>query len=137
MMAVEIKQTLEREFEVFLTAQDIRGLNFAKLQEMSAKEKEQEKKRGGPKIESELLSGMKLLVRLVGNDNLKPEVCLKLNTQNDETRTEVFLIPGIEGFGSVFANLAPKLKSPATCLQLELEDKSLTITDMAKRLLPV
>lgn len=30
MMAVEIKQTLEREYEVFLTAQDIRGLTFAK-----------------------------------------------------------------------------------------------------------
>lgn len=31
MMAVEIKQTLEREFDVALTAQDIRGLTFAKL----------------------------------------------------------------------------------------------------------
>lgn len=30
MMAVEIKQTLEREFEVFLTAQDIRTLTFAR-----------------------------------------------------------------------------------------------------------
>lgn len=35
MMAVEIKQTLEREFEVFLTAQDIRSLTFAKLQEIA------------------------------------------------------------------------------------------------------
>lgn len=30
MMAVEIKQTLEREYEVFLTVQDIRTLTFAK-----------------------------------------------------------------------------------------------------------
>lgn len=28
MMAVEIKQTLEREYDVFLTAQDIRSLTF-------------------------------------------------------------------------------------------------------------
>ena len=40
MMAVEIKQTLEREFEVFLTAQDIRGLTFAKLAELGAKTEE-------------------------------------------------------------------------------------------------
>lgn len=40
MMAVEIKQTLEREFEVFLTAQDIRGLTFAKLAELGAKSEE-------------------------------------------------------------------------------------------------
>ncbi|CAB0015645.1 unnamed protein product [Nesidiocoris tenuis] len=38
MMAVEIKQTLEREFEIFLSPQDIRGLTFAKLQEMSNKD---------------------------------------------------------------------------------------------------
>lgn len=30
MTAVEIKQTLEREYDVFLTAQDIRGMTFAK-----------------------------------------------------------------------------------------------------------
>jgi fatty acid synthase len=36
MMAVEIKQTLEREFEVFLTPQDIRSMTFAKLYEISS-----------------------------------------------------------------------------------------------------
>lgn len=30
MMAIEIKQTLERDFEVFLTAQDIRSMTFAR-----------------------------------------------------------------------------------------------------------
>lgn len=36
MMAVEIKQTLEREYEIFLTPQDIRGMTFAKLQDIAA-----------------------------------------------------------------------------------------------------
>lgn len=36
MTAVEIKQTLEREFEVFLTAADIKGMTFAKLAEIQA-----------------------------------------------------------------------------------------------------
>lgn len=31
MMAVEIKQSLEREFEIFLTAQDIRTLSFSRF----------------------------------------------------------------------------------------------------------
>lgn len=35
LMAVEIKQVLEREFDVFLTAQQLRALTFAKLEEMS------------------------------------------------------------------------------------------------------
>jgi len=37
-MAVEIKQTLEREYDIFLTAENIRNLNFAKLMEMRDKE---------------------------------------------------------------------------------------------------
>jgi acyl carrier protein len=42
MMAVEIKQSLEQEFEVFLTAQEIRSLTFARLQELSAAKEESE-----------------------------------------------------------------------------------------------
>ena len=36
MTAVEIKETLEREFEVYLTPQEIRNLTFARLDELSA-----------------------------------------------------------------------------------------------------
>jgi fatty acid synthase len=36
MTAVEIKETLEREFEVYLTPQEIRNLTFASLDELSA-----------------------------------------------------------------------------------------------------
>lgn len=36
LMTVEIKQVLEREFDVFLTAQQLRALTFAKLEEMSS-----------------------------------------------------------------------------------------------------
>ncbi|XP_071640962.1 fatty acid synthase-like isoform X2 [Temnothorax longispinosus] len=36
MIAVEIKQALEREFDIFLTAQNIRNLTFAKLNKMQS-----------------------------------------------------------------------------------------------------
>jgi len=36
MTAVEIKETLEREFEVYLTPQEIRNLTFVRLNELSA-----------------------------------------------------------------------------------------------------
>lgn len=52
MMAVEIKQTLEREFEVFLTPQDIRGMTFAKLQEIAAATEFDDKK---PTSQGEIL----------------------------------------------------------------------------------
>ncbi|CAD6237321.1 GSCOCG00002249001-RA-CDS, partial [Cotesia congregata] len=139
MMAVEIKQSLEREFEIFLTAQDIRGLNFAKLIEMSSKSNDLE---STPKSEptprdTEILTGMKLLIRLLGKDVELSETCVKLPTKEEAGRNQVFLIPGIEGFGSVFYNLANKIKSPATCLQLNNSSTDyISIFDMAKQLLP-
>jgi fatty acid synthase len=36
MTAVEIKDTLEREFDIYLTPQEIRSLTFARLNELSA-----------------------------------------------------------------------------------------------------
>jgi fatty acid synthase len=42
MTAVEIKQTLEREFEVYLTAQEIQNLTFACLEEMTANKQQTE-----------------------------------------------------------------------------------------------
>jgi len=41
MMAVEIKQTLKREYDIFLTAEDIRNLNFSKLMSLKKREKVQ------------------------------------------------------------------------------------------------
>jgi len=36
MTAVDIKETLEREFEVYLTPQEIHNLTFARINELSA-----------------------------------------------------------------------------------------------------
>ncbi|XP_025268427.1 fatty acid synthase-like [Camponotus floridanus] len=113
MMAVEIKQTLEREFDVFLTAQDIRYLNFAKLIEMFDKD---------TSIDQNVrdlneLTGIKLLVRLIGNDHLIPDICVDLSTKRNNARSEIFLVPGIEGCGSIFDSLVHHIEAPATCLQ--------------------
>ncbi|KAF7995900.1 hypothetical protein HCN44_007007 [Aphidius gifuensis] len=137
MMGVEIKQTLEREFEIFLTAQDIRGLNFAKLIELDAANLEVLKK--NPKSSTELtevLTGMRLLLRFVSDGSMQNEVCLKLKTKEESGRGEVFFVPGVEGSASIFSNLAGKLMSPATCLQFNSEQKeNLSIQEIAKNLL--
>ncbi|XP_023289558.1 fatty acid synthase [Orussus abietinus] len=137
MMAVEIKQTLEREFEIFLTAQDIRSLNFAKLIEIQMKEKDEEKKRGrksGSDLDAP--TGLRIFVRTVGLENEHREPFMKLNTKCEEGRNEVFLIPGIESCGTIFETLATRLKSPATCLQLTHRNDLKTIEDMAREFIP-
>ncbi|XP_072750344.1 fatty acid synthase-like [Anoplolepis gracilipes] len=113
MMAVEIKQTLEREFDVFLTAQDIRYLNFAKLIDMFDKDISKDK---NDRDENDL-TGFKLFVRLVGNDCLIPDICVDLPTKKNKARDEIFLLPGIEGCSSIFDSLVQQIEAPATCLQ--------------------
>ena len=138
MMFVEVKQILEREFEIFLTAQDIRSLNFKKLQELSTKSEESHRKTVTKKIKSdEILTGMKLLVRIIGNKNISHETCIKLPTKDEKGRDEIFLIPGMEGLSSVFTTVAPKIKASATCLQLDMKGNSKTIIEMTDELLPV
>ena len=139
MMAVEIKQTLEREFEILLTAQDIRGLNFSKLIQLSKQQNNMDKKSVAQlSNESEALIGIKLLVRTLGADNINLEPFIKLPSREEKDRTEVFLIPGLEGYGSIFIPLADKIKAPAICLQLSLNDnKNISIADMAREILPV
>ncbi|XP_011313294.1 fatty acid synthase [Fopius arisanus] len=136
MMAVEIKQTLEREFEIFLTAQDIRNLNFAKLIGMNSRDTELKRMIEDTREEEELI-GMKLLIRLLGEEEAMNETCLKLSTGLTSGQPEVFFIPGLEGCGAVFMKLAKNIKAPATCLQLNnMGTQYLSIRDMARLLLP-
>ncbi|XP_051154827.1 fatty acid synthase [Leptopilina boulardi] len=140
MMAVEIKQTLEREFEVFLTAQDIRSLNFAKLVQMSTQDQETEKKLAAAKDKNkniESIAGMRLLIRVLGSGDLIHDEVYELPSKNEPGRKEVYLIPGIEGYGAVFKILSEKIKSRAVCLQLVKNMKmELSIIEIAKQLLP-
>ncbi|OXU25389.1 hypothetical protein TSAR_001850 [Trichomalopsis sarcophagae] len=142
MMSVEIKQTLEREFEIFLSAQDIRGLNFTKLQEMSEVEEEAAEAVAEKIVtengDSDILTGMRLVLKVIGNNiNQNSEPCLKLRTREEQGRIESFLIPGIESVGQVFIPLAHKLRSPTNCLQLGVSDhRHKTAFEMADYFLP-
>ena len=138
MMSVEIKQTLEREFGVFLTAQDIRGLNFAKLQEMVVVDETENADKVETTAEGETVTGLNLLVRIIGDKDINPETCLKMASRDEPGREEIFFIPGLEGVHSVFSTLAPKIKAPATCLQLGIDDTNgKSVFDMADHLLSV
>lgn len=135
MMAVEIKQTLEREFDVFLTTQDIRYLNFAKLIEMFDENTSNDKN----VRDVNELNDIKLLVRLIGND-LIPDVCMDLPTKRNMTRSEIFLLPGMEGCGNIFDSLVQHIEAPATCLQhgaYHIGTNSNSINEIADRLLKV
>lgn len=139
MMAVEIKQTLERNFEMFFIQQDVRNLTFSKLVEMD-KNAMKEKVETKNKENTTESSGMQLLIQLMKDEDITTDICLNLPTKKDPRKVDMFLMGGIDGCGYVFNSLAPKIKATGTCLQYGTHNIGLnhtSITDYAKHLLPV
>ncbi|KAG5316385.1 FAS synthase, partial [Acromyrmex insinuator] len=136
MMGIEIKQTLERKYDIFLTAQDIRNLNFAKLVEMRDKNLERQKAQN-PEINEQTteLSGIQLLLQILYNVDLPTETCMELQTRMDPRKIKVFLLPSIQGCGQIFNPLASKIRPFATVLQYGLVN-TMSISEYADHLLP-
>ncbi|KDR18643.1 hypothetical protein L798_06624, partial [Zootermopsis nevadensis] len=150
MMAVEIKQSLEREFEVFLTAKEIRSLTFAYLQELSAAKQVSESTSEQPSevqfsINEVQLQGLELLLRVIGDEVTAAQPVLRLPSETgvgkdveDATKAGpiLFMLPGVEGMGSILEPLAKNLKYQAMCLQLGYSNVGHTAQDIAQALLP-
>ncbi|KRT82111.1 dehydrogenase, partial [Oryctes borbonicus] len=120
MMAVEIKQTLEREYEVFLTAQDIRGMTLAKLKELANNQETGPTAiRAHANIMDEIPIDAQLLLRIIGSEEFATTPVIKLKTliQQHEDGPHVIALPGMEGMAVIFEPLSKKLKAHISCIQ--------------------
>ncbi|XP_072763279.1 fatty acid synthase-like isoform X1 [Anoplolepis gracilipes] len=138
MMAVEIKQTLEREFDILLTAQDIRNLTIAKLREMT-NITEQEKISDAIEDDTNDLNGLKILIRKLNNSDLSPDIYMEFSTKKEVAGSKIFFIPGIDGCASVYKLIESKIKSSVICLQhgaLNIPGFTRSIMKSAEYLLP-
>ncbi|XP_044739892.1 fatty acid synthase-like [Chrysoperla carnea] len=137
MMAVEIKQTLEREFEIFLTPQDIRNLTFSKLANLQAERAE--------KAETDTLTIdnsnsdedlFKMLIRTLGDEKQQTEPIVVLpSMQNSRKSLPLFFIPGIEGQCPLFEPLCAKLNYQCYGLQLSFTDTTNSITKISENMI--
>ncbi|KAF7409566.1 hypothetical protein HZH68_003947 [Vespula germanica] len=121
-MAVEIKKTLGREYEIYLTMQYIRNLNFVELVEMNYKLIDYDNSDDDRK--EKILGSRKILMRLVRGYLSIIIISLKTNSEKDN------LLPGIEGYGNLFKILESKIKSLAICFQLAAKCELKTIQEM-------
>jgi len=137
-MAVEIKQILEREYDILLTAQGIRNLNFAKLTEIRDNDLERKKKQAQQTEQKAEISGIQLLIRFLDNE-LSTETCLELETKMDPRKIKIFLLPSIQGCGQIFNPIASKIRPIAAALQYGITNtnKYMSIPEYADHLLPV
>ncbi|KAL6424537.1 hypothetical protein ACFW04_009934 [Cataglyphis niger] len=139
MMAVEIKQMLEREFDILLTAQDIRNLNFAQLKEMTNTfEQENVYDNNATETNTNDLNGFKMLTRKLKDSDLNPDIYVEMITKR-ELQSKIFLIPGIDGSAATYKLIESKIKSLAICLQhgtLNMSGVTSSIMESAAYLLP-
>lgn len=137
LMAVEIKQTLERDFDLILTPQDLRSLTFQKLQEY-ADARDTESTNAVKMIfasDSNLL-GMEILLRNLGDETRCNEVMIPLKTAADATKQSMppnIIIPGLEGTaGQAWYNMGSYIKNNTNVLQLHKFSECTTVKEVAE-----
>ncbi|XP_030080615.1 fatty acid synthase [Drosophila hydei] len=133
LMAVEIKQTLERDFELVLTPQDLRSLTFQKLQEfMEAREKDNTDAVKMIFASEGQVIGMDLMLRNLGDESHCDQVMYALKTHAPPSKQSIppnIIIPGLEGTaGQAWYNIGASLNSRANVLQLHQFAKAETVS---------
>ncbi|XP_039450932.1 fatty acid synthase-like [Culex pipiens pallens] len=117
LMAVEIKQVLERDFDLVLSPQELRSLTFAKLQLLA------ENKESGEIVEvvdDNPAGGLEMLVKNLGLEATSQQTILRLQSQSNELdyKKAILLVPGIESVaGDVWKSIASKINAPTFILQ--------------------
>ncbi|KYN14724.1 Fatty acid synthase [Trachymyrmex cornetzi] len=125
MMVVEIKQILEQNFDIFVTAQEIRNFTFAKLIKMSVAIINDSDMDDKKKLDIQKSDIIKILVGLTLKDEdfVSPIECL---TNKQNTMTEVLLIPGIDGCGTIFKTIIPYIKFSTSFLHYNTNNMDCT-----------
>ncbi|ETN68037.1 hypothetical protein AND_000128 [Anopheles darlingi] len=115
LMAVEIRQVLERDFDIILTPQDLRTLTFSKLQKLADAKAENE-------AEESLVKQLELedLLASFGDEAASHQTILRLPSKSNEVKYDlaVLIIPGIESVCSpVWTKIASQINAPTFILQ--------------------
>ncbi|KAM4664019.1 fatty acid synthase [Discoglossus pictus] len=114
LMGVEVRQTLERDYDIVMAMRDVRQLTINKLRELSLKSGATEESKPSQKTsiqaELNLLNMNNLLV------NPDDSTITKLNKVESNERP-LFLVHPIEGSVAAFQSLASKLSLPCYGLQ--------------------
>ncbi|KAL9890872.1 fatty acid synthase-like [Glossina fuscipes fuscipes] len=137
LMAVEIQQTLERNFDLSLTPEMLRSLTFQKLLEYNegkAKEFNVTEDEDLDFALKDTPTGIELLVRNLGDETRCNEVMIELQSDTLQLATlPTIMIPGIEGTaGQVWYKMAKNINSKVNMLQFHRFAELTSIKEIAE-----
>lgn len=132
LMGTEIKQTLERNYDLVLSGQEIRGLTFAKLNELSSGSTEPIEISGTDPVAITSTENRpdQLLFQFTGTEIVPKQSLVQLET-TDKLGKPVFVIHAIEGTISALKGLANELNRPVWGLQCTKDAPLDSIADLA------
>ncbi|XP_071632956.1 fatty acid synthase [Temnothorax longispinosus] len=137
LMGTEIKQTLERNYDILLSAQEIRGLTFAKLQELSSTSGEIAKEQQPLAADATTITADSnvsinmLLMQWPSNELLPKEALVRLKTKTSNGPA-LFVVHGIEGLVKSLEYVASELERPLWGLQSIEQAPHETIPELAE-----
>ncbi|XP_053308944.1 fatty acid synthase [Spea bombifrons] len=114
LMGVEVRQTLERDYDIVMAMRDVRQLTINKLRELSTKSSTTEESKPSQKTSAQSELSILDLDNLLVNPNAS--TISKLNDVEGSERP-LFLVHPIEGSTAAFQALASKLNIPCYGLQ--------------------
>lgn len=120
LMTIEIKQTLEREYEIFLSTQDLRAMTFLTLQTLSDTSSSEHGTVKLIKSAEHALFDLKGL--LIEVSEAQKETIYRLPSQNnsDLATDSIIILPGVEGDNRpVWRKIAQKLCLPTFIVKYE------------------
>nr|ARI45075.1 fatty acid synthase [Leptinotarsa decemlineata] len=125
LMGAEIKQTLERNYDLVLSAQEIRALTFGRLLELSSG--------GSAPAPAEIPGPQDNNVHFDQSAMIMPQKSLvKMVSKTAENKTPVFLLHPIEGVVNALESLAKCIDAPVYGLQCTAATPLKSIADLAK-----
>ncbi|KAK9746605.1 Phosphopantetheine attachment site [Popillia japonica] len=141
MTAIEIKQTLERKYQFFLTAQDIRSMTLSKLKDLTSTQKTEAQAAPITLVDAALYVDIKLMLRNIGDAESAsiPLVKLKTLVGDNDPAPHIFILPGIEGNSATVEAVCSKLKAHkahVSCLQYVANKRRDSVEELAEAILP-
>ncbi|XP_076763351.1 fatty acid synthase 1 [Xylocopa sonorina] len=112
LMGTEIKQALERNYDIVLSAQDIRVLTFEKLSQLDTTASSESTNVISPTETPEQVSTDESLFEFYGTNLVPTESLVQLTTKSS-TGQPIFFVHAIEGVAAPFKHVANALKQPA------------------------
>ncbi|CRK99510.1 CLUMA_CG012829, isoform A [Clunio marinus] len=133
LMAVELKQIFERDYDISLSTQELRALSFMKIMEFSKESEDSENKKIFEVEENDDI--FKRMLRYFGDETYSDQTILCLSSEKtfDESSCLGLLIPGIEGMGGhLLYKILKEVDFPISLLQLKKTSLSTSFSEIVE-----